>query len=887
MNMIEKMLRRDPASAAAISKLIQDPKAFGGRRATETQAGLAYQKMLQISQQYQRRLESNDDIFQMFPDMEMVVQLMISCVASPKDMMTTELIFSSEFEMISEKTRMAVLEIVKTAINGHYKLKDDLYQILRDALFLKGSHIKMVIPESSLDDIIAGRSELTTESVSRVFDNDFKPVGLGFLGNPVAEKNTVLALESFLRGSNGYSEHQVKLKDADVEHDLGVEIVDNYDLLKMPQVMTEAAKRRSQEIFEKTTRKTHIFTEAATRDIYRKARSKVKDFVKVSTSDQSSRRNIGRPLYLAIPPDSCIPIYSPGSETEHNAYIILIDQNGNFLSRHSNTTNENVISSSFASATSDGGSTGFYGAGSTDLTSSLIRRSKMNISDNSFVPTIDNICTLYGSIMDSEFEKRINSGGRAGKIMLPHDDSTYRMLLARKLQGQLTRMLYVPAELITYYAYNYHQNGIGKSFIDDMRALMGFRASLQIARIMGQMKNSINITTGNIKFDPDDPDPIQTIEKAQSIAAIGRSGVLVPGISRISDLVDLTHQAGMEWTYEGHPELPETSVTYESRANNHVVPDDSLDEQLRRQTYLACGVVPEMVDNSFGQEFATTVVSQNLLMSKRVELIQRVFSGLLTKNTKMLLTNDPVIRDALVECLRTDIDSIKTRVSDDLQELSASNEVALIEAVADELIESIVVSLPRPDVSSLTSQKEAFEEYIEAMEKAIEYWISADVVSSDMAGDVANSIDTIKKQILAYFARNWMSENGYLTELSEMVARDDEGMPMMDLAAILKEHTEGLMSGSLHYLASMVAAKNASNKDMEQINNGQDPSATPADESNTTDETTDDVSEFDMGVDVDPNADPDEEATTDTDTETPSEEPPTDDGETTEEENKE
>jgi hypothetical protein len=99
-------------------------------------------------------------------------------------------------------------------------------------------------------------------------------------------------------------------------------------------------------------------------------------------------------------------------------------------------------------------------------------------------------------------------------------------------------------------------------------------------------------------------------------------------------------RAGFEFTFEGHPGLPQTKFDFETKNLQHTVPDTDFMEQLRKQTIMAHSLSPEVVDSGFSAEFATTVVANNILLSKRVLQIQEKFTPQLTDFARKLLQHD-------------------------------------------------------------------------------------------------------------------------------------------------------------------------------------------------------------------------------------------------------
>jgi hypothetical protein len=168
-------------------------------------------------------------------------------------------------------------------------------------------------------------------------------------------------------------------------------------------------------------------------------------------------------------------------------------------------------------------------------------------------------------------------------------------------------------EFVSYFAFDYYENGIGKSLLDNLKIITSIRAILMFARVMAHLKSSINITTVNLTLDEHDPDPQRTVEIAIHEVLRMRQQYFPLGINSPTDLVDWVQRAGVEFSFEGHPGLPNTKFDFDIKNMQHTIPPSDFEEELRKQTYMALGLSPETVDNGFNSEFATTVVANNIL----------------------------------------------------------------------------------------------------------------------------------------------------------------------------------------------------------------------------------------------------------------------------------
>jgi hypothetical protein len=156
--------------------------------------------MQQISQGVKERIGDAENMMQLFPDLELSAQILVSSVLSPKDMVNYDLIFSNQDARFPAELSMKMLDAIKEDLDKEYDLKAQLPLILRQVLFETGSYVRAVIPESAVDDLINRGKLVGMEHLSELFDKQEQPKSLGILGRPkIATAKTAprTALESF------------------------------------------------------------------------------------------------------------------------------------------------------------------------------------------------------------------------------------------------------------------------------------------------------------------------------------------------------------------------------------------------------------------------------------------------------------------------------------------------------------------------------------------------------------------------------------------------------------------------------------------------------------------------------------------------------------------
>lgn len=119
--------------------------------------------------------------------------------------------------------------------------------------------------------------------------------------------------------------------------------------------------------------------------------------------------------------------------------------------------------------------------------------------------------------------------------------------------------------------------------------------------------------------------------------------------------------------------------------------------------------------------------------------------------------------------------------------------------VAINFVESLEVSLPTPDTTSLDEQSEAFTTYRDFINDAMEMFFSSDFLTEADLGDMVNKmdIDAAKNFMKAHFTREWMKENGIMTELFDLVSQTKDGKPIVDMLRKKEDYMESLSNSSI------------------------------------------------------------------------------------------
>ena len=249
-----KLVRQNPDFAAVISKLVRskDPVHFDKTKSNSVY-NLDQSKLQEISSTVQDRITDTENMMQLFPDLELAAQIIISSILSPKDMVNTELIYTLKDSSIPSSLATKITEKIKDICEKKYKITQLLPDILREVLFESGSHVRAVIPESSVDDLINNNTRISTEHLSDLFTKKHELVPLGILGAVKRATNEPrTALESFGNFERVPYQHYEPgihvATEGQAKQPLNIDVTDNYMVLKLPKLIqaNNRAKIREQ-----------------------------------------------------------------------------------------------------------------------------------------------------------------------------------------------------------------------------------------------------------------------------------------------------------------------------------------------------------------------------------------------------------------------------------------------------------------------------------------------------------------------------------------------------------------------------------------------------------------------------------------------------------------
>ena len=185
-----------------------------------------------------------ENMVQLLPDISLAMQVLISSVLAPADMMSCELTYSTVAEDLGDLAGL-LLDEYKEFFENTYKIKTMLEPILKDILFMKGSYPIAILPESVIDDAINGNSRVSMESLRTEITNTGFATSKGILGNSSVggkrrrENIFNIGMESLDFSAQQYDPFVKIGKHTDL-----VSVTDNPNVLKWPGLHDKLTQQR-------------------------------------------------------------------------------------------------------------------------------------------------------------------------------------------------------------------------------------------------------------------------------------------------------------------------------------------------------------------------------------------------------------------------------------------------------------------------------------------------------------------------------------------------------------------------------------------------------------------------------------------------------------------
>lgn len=792
--------RESPVTAAVATKLVRDTRSGKGNRNYSNTLQAKTDVLYGQSEKIAANMNDIENIFEVLPETERCEMIITSCILSPDDMKSVNLRYTCERTQLPATIQAGMLAIMEDFGTKTYKIKDKLPKIISKALFKSGSYPILCIPESSLDLLINHDNRISLESAA-FLNNEVAPKGVLGDNNATLEKMNVahrertgrISMESMVGNGGGYQ----SMTDNRIIGSLTIS--DNPNIIKMPRIQEKISQQRVMDAYHSTgTYGLESYGDEGrrlndiARRLYVRRRNRTEEVVRIRTQDQTNRNSVGHPMLLDLSSDAVIPVGNPTNMSEHFGYFILLDGFGNPL----NNSQDSLYSTQLNSR---------LNRNKTEA-SAMLNDMRINLYGDCGDADQEYKAHMYDDFMDyieRDILERFDNGALRGQaVQLARPNAVFQMMWSRTLANKQTQMVYVPRELMSYFAFDYNKVGVGKSLTDGTKILASLRALLLFATTRAAVRSAVGHKVLNLKLDPAISDPEKWVQQMVHEYIRVNNGNYPLGTSDPNDIMSYMEQAGISVNVENHPGYPEVSANVESQASTVQMIDPDIDRELRNRHISRYGLPPEVVDSSTGVDFAATIRTSNVFFDKQITMYASSLCEQTSDHFRMIAVNSGSIMADLFAVIDENIDQVP--------ESSRTGDWKA--AMVIEFLENFRVELPESNNTRLETQLQKISVYSQVLDAVFASFANVEVLQQmdpDADRDSCEATITIMRM---HFLREFIIAEGILPEVTEALTwPGDDTDPAYDFMRQQSGYIEAL-SNTLKTLLENIKSMRAAQK---------------------------------------------------------------------------
>lgn len=659
-----------------------------------------------LSKQLASERIENDRIIQMSPEISLAASIMIPSIMAPNDFREDKIPVTCNVDTLSADTNAKLTEMATDYFEDKFHLSTSVPKWIYEAMYRSGAKPLLVVPLTELYKKMTDPSSITgslgsTESFKLSMEKLDSVSLYGISDNQEDAAKTVSSVESFgvsaIEESLGVidpkpsarrdSSAAFKKFAADVLSTERLSISDNPDSINLS---TRRNKKAADTIKSKTSaayrNKSSKKKEDTSKIAYKEIPFQTFNIPTVDTDP------VGAPIFMELPTESVIPIYTPGTPSDHLGYFIVLDEYGHPINVMDYTK------TSYMSAGDSPTQTNFsqmFSAYGYDMTNGNDAQRNQNT-----------VSSIYQYIVEAHLKSKAEGAGFSN-IDLGSNSSIYRCLFTRYLQQRRTRLLFVPKEFLTYFCFKHSENGTGVSKLDELKFILSLRISLLVSRMLSAFRNALDRKVINLNFSENFVgNPLEVMRTAE------RESVRKDAITFSSNPTDIAQQiADKSYTVKvtGIAGLPEFSVGKEAdeRSSSVAPPDEQLADDIKNMEILGLEVPPAAMNSLNDAEFSRSVATTNIIFSRKLVGYQNLVEHYLDLFIKAHATYDEEFRKKIQDTIK---DSDEDGVSEKGTAIEKKNKADI-----DEVIQSLHFTLPSPNIAPDSSQFESLSSMISAL----------------------------------------------------------------------------------------------------------------------------------------------------------------------------
>lgn len=685
--------------------------------------GNLQQHLSGTSEKISKMIGKTESFNSMLPEADKARAIYIPSIMSPTDMYGNSFTISLEGCTFPDEVQNSINELFADMVNSDLELGNKVPTWIGDAMFKKGATAVMVVPKQlnrELSSDVELDANLDGNSDVEVDDNDGKA---GVQGKLSAGTENYDITPEFLNISSTANDIDFSLEAmSGVFHKHEEIAIEKDSGNKIHNVLNELTQSLRGEItVSMDISKIRGATEAAQENVKAFEERSAGRISKVSSSKSLiiSGNSIAVedgdfPLVVRLPTSSVIPVTVPGSPESRLGYFVVNDSSGNPINADITGKSEASMSQSLFMKTFTSNNSGM-------LINNAAAEKRSEVASDLFDIIIEQVLgnslnKVAGDETKSAVEYNIVNNRDLGVA-----------IFNRILRKEKISFIFVPTTHMAYYAFEYREDGTGKTLLEDASTLIALRTSCIIAKVVSVMDSARD--NRRIEYSLADADGTNLEQINEMLSRMYREKHK-PNLSHNTDnILETIIDNSMTIAPKQFEGLEDFSITTETTNANLSSVDDSLEEMLTRMITLYLRVPAGAIDDVHEKDFSRSVATSNILFSNDVRLAQQITCRETTTIAKAVAINSSTVVKKLRKILK---DATSLQLPDGVTE----------EDLVRYVINSMQVSLPAPNVSPDRTRLSEISENIRTISDVIDgMWAEELLVVDD---------DSTRRSLLAY-----------------------------------------------------------------------------------------------------------------------------------------
>lgn len=772
-------------------------------------------QLLGISQQAGNWSRTAQSFGVLAPELKDAADIWVSSVISPTDLQTNSIQIILEKTDLGQDIEDKISSELTDFFNNEFELAPRMKTWMKRAIFQDGASPILIVPQVNIDTLNAAVDIDETNAghdVKEIIRNANNPQinqqmipGNFTMGSERLEYDnippitydvkdpsmellipTIRSTES--RKKQHYDELFNKI-DTDIDRmfESWSQTDKSYEVFTNPEVVTttKETKKAIKELFSEAKKSVVITYDASklnTKSRYdgaaKSMEKKVLEHFLMDSANPTylldtdeSLEEKHHPTVIDLPYSSAIPVTIPGAPDKHIGYFILVNQWGTPLTDHvydrSTYNGPRKLTEGAMQATFGQPAAYKYAAGIND--------------DQRFKATT----MMFGLTMRNLLNNKLEEYGFSGATIEEHEATTlclFRYLLDRKKVG----LVFVPASMMVYMAYDYHIDGTGKSRIEDLSTLLSLRTVLLISGIMAATENAIDNKVIEVDVDEKNANVTQYLSMVRD--AFIEKKMLRFDNEPLTVQRDLL-QRSLTLLPKNMKGIRENlNITTDRKSANAISPDTSFMEQLTN--WIITGLeVPHAALNQTGeQEYARSVATTNLMFNNKIKGEQKTTVRFGNKLIRTYTKFSAPLQKKIIDILKTssksrkdmhasnESDNSDTKTPKSKQDVEFNKDS--IQKQLQTVIRNIKITLPSPQIVVDKAQYEEITAYSDAVDRILQMIFSENQV---MDQDAREMFTLFRETVKADMIRDYIKQIGFQSSFDIPFPKDIDIKNAFDL----------------------------------------------------------------------------------------------------------